>query len=130
MSRVGVPFAILRASCNPAIVITMKVPPTHTAENTRDARLWWTAGTRTPNAIATRLHPATFLGATVRNIVEAMIVEIAAATPNKGQVQPNTAGSLMRLRATAGMNVAGIMYPNPNAPYQPIRIQAERFSGG
>src|SRR6185369_10428138 len=116
MSLVGAPFAILRASCNPAIVITMNVPPTLTAETTSADRLLWIAGTRTPIAITTRLHPATFQGAAVRKTVETVIVEIVAASPNKGQVQPNTAGSLMRLRATAGMNVAGMMYPNPKAP--------------
>src|SRR4051812_25296024 len=116
MSRAGAPFAILRASCNPAIVITINVPPTHTAETKSDARLLEIAGTRTPKAITTRLHPATFQGATVRKTVETVIVEIAAASPNKGQVQPNTAGSLTRLRATAGINVAGMMYPNPKAP--------------
>src|SRR5882724_5830087 len=109
INLVGAPRATLLASCSPAIVITMKVPPTHTADTATDTRLSCRTGSNTPPAMTTRLQPAIFRGATACTIVETAIVDSAAARPNKGQVQPKTAGSGTRLRATAGRNVAGMM---------------------
>ena len=116
MSFVGSPPAILLASCTPAIVMTMKVPPTQTAEMARLRRLACTNGAATPAAMTRRLTAAVLRGGEERKIVVTKTVDTAAATPNNGQAQPNTSGSLNRLRAAAGMKVAGRMYPNPNAP--------------
>ena len=109
ISFVGEPVAIRLASCVAAIVITMNVPPTHSAETTSDPTLDRSTGAMTPVAITTRLHAATRLGGVSLKSFETATLEAAAASPKAGHAQPKTAGSLTSALAAAGMNVAGRM---------------------
>jgi hypothetical protein len=93
----------------PAIVITMNVPPTHIAETMVDKRVVRTAGSATPNAITNWLYAHARRGCRFPSIEEVSTVELAAAVPNNGQIQPNTVGSLIIERAAAGRKVAGMM---------------------
>ena len=93
----------------PAMVITMKVPPTQIAETMIEKRLVCTAGSATPTAITNWPYAHARRGCRFPVIEEIRTVELAAATPNNGQIQPNTVGSLIIERAAAGRKVAGMM---------------------
>jgi hypothetical protein len=115
-SRGAASPATRRPSCSPVIVTTMKVPPTQSAQRSRVATLVRSAGRSTPAAITTCARAQTLRGGAWRHQRPVATVEAAAASPNTGHVQPNTAGSGTSSRAAAGRNVAGTMYPKPNAP--------------
>ena len=79
-----------RASSIPAMVITMNVPPTHTAEMTIAGRLTSIAGIITPAAMTICPSAQERRGVKFRRTAATTTVEIAAARPNTGHVQPNT----------------------------------------
>ena len=112
----GSPPATRRASCSPPIVITINVPPTHTAQNISAARLRESISARSPAAITSWAKAQRRRGSMLREAHPTITVDSAAAKPNTGQVHPNTAGSGISSRAIAGRKVAGTMYAKPKAP--------------
>ncbi len=108
-SGVGSSGRASRASCSPAMVATMNVPPTNTAEAAMAGSVCTNRGRAVPSAITAcasaqirRREPRAAKRATAAT-------ERAAARPNSGHVSPNTSGSGARARAMAGRNVAGTM---------------------
>ena len=109
IKRAGTPRERRRASCRPAIVTTMKVPPTHTALTTMAHGPMARLGAMTPAAITHKDPAATRRGDARGKSLPTATVDSAAAAPNSGQAQPKTAGSATTLRAMTGKNVAGMM---------------------
>src|SRR5258707_606382 len=101
--------ATRRASCIPAIVTTMKVPPTSSAEAMMPARPGTARGIGTPSAITPcpAIHSARS-GRLPRKAAAAKVLA-AAAAPKRGHDHPYTAGSGNASRAIAARNVAGMM---------------------
>ena len=91
------------------MVMTTKVAPTQMAASAMPAIPGRTSGASTPAAM-TRCEPIQTLRVPKRRASGAAArVEAAAAAPNTGQVQPNSAGSPSASRAMAGRKVAGMM---------------------
>ena len=107
-ARARVP-AILRASCIPAMVITMNVPPTNRAAIMIPDRPCTTEGSIRPSAIA-RL-PAIQVPRCVMNrpTRAAKSVETTAAAPKTGHAHPKRRGSGTTSLAMTGKKVAGMM---------------------
>src|SRR6185436_9394640 len=101
--------ATRRASCIPAMVATMKVLPTQSADSMMPPMPAHATETPTPNA---RMKCAAIQRARYVRREEsqpAANAEITAAAPNIGQAQPNIPGSEITSLAIAGRNVAGMM---------------------
>lgn len=107
--RVGSPRLRALASCMPAMVATMKVPPTSSAASSTVSADRCSTGTRQPSAISAWLPASTWRRAIFGNARLAKSVEAAAAAPNTGQAAPKTAGSSTTARASTGRKVAGRM---------------------
>ena len=76
----------------PAMVMTMKVPPTHTADSSSVGMLTQSAGASTPAASTHFARVHNCQGASPRPSRALAKVESAAAAPNTGQIRPNIAG--------------------------------------
>ena len=97
------------AASMPDWVMTMNVPPTSSAATMTAAMLCHTATASMPSAITACAPRHTGLSSRACATRGATRQESAAARPNSGQAQPNTAGSGMISRAMAGRKVAGMM---------------------
>ena len=93
----------------PAWVMTMKVPPTSSAATITAARSCRSAATAMPSAIAACAPRQIRISPCRRASLGTIRQDSAAASPNRGQAQPNTAGSGMTSLAMAGRKVAGMM---------------------
>ena len=101
--------ATRRASCRPAIVTTMNVPPTSSAEAMMPARPGTASGIATPRAIVRCPAIQSARCESRARTATAANVLTAAAAPKRGHDQAYTAGSGMASRAIAERNVAGMM---------------------
>src|SRR5260221_403402 len=101
--------ATRRASFIPAIVTTMKGPPTSSAEAMMPARPGTPRGIVTPSAITPCPPVHTARSGRLPRKAAAARVLAAAAAPKRGHDHPYTAGSGNASRAIAARNVAGMM---------------------
>jgi len=101
--------ATARASCMPASVITIKVPPTRRAATMMPPIAGHATGSATPSAMTrwASIHRRRLPKSRPQRA--AASGETAAAAPKTGQDQPKTEGSLTTCRAMTGRNVAGTM---------------------
>src|SRR6516162_8015104 len=80
-------------SLMPAMVMIMKVPPTHNAESNNVGTLIHNAVARTPPVSTHFARVHNCRGSSPRPSQPLAKVESAAAAPNIGQIRPNVAGS-------------------------------------
>jgi len=94
------------------MVMTMNVPPTHSAANNSAARLVANTGVATPSASTNCAQAQSRRDESAGNRRMANTVEMAAAAPNTGQTQPNTAGDLITggLSWTRPVRLGGIQW--------------------
>ena len=91
------------------MVATMNVPPTSTADAARAHRACVASGRAVPSAMVPCASAQTRRRGQPDSQRAATATDRAAASPNSGQVSPNTSGSETSCRAMAGRNVAGTM---------------------
>lgn len=97
------------ASCRPAMLATMKVPPTSTADAASDQSACVINGSAVPSAMAPCASAQTRRRGQPGSHRAAAATETAAASPKIGHVRPNTSGSSTSWRAMVGREVAGTM---------------------
>ena len=104
-SDVGLAGSRSRASCMPAIVTTINVPPTRTALMVSPQSDGIASGMAVPIAMVPCASAQTRLRGHAERNRAATMTEIAAANPNKGQMRPKTSGSSTFCLAMAGRKV-------------------------
>ena len=108
-SGVGLEGIRSRANCRPAMVATMKVPPTKTAEAVSIHKDCWHSGSKVPNAMTAWAAAQTFLRGQADSQRDAKATDNPAAAPKMGQVRPKISGSETSCLAMVGKYVAGMM---------------------
>ena len=91
------------------MVVTMKVPPTRTAEAASTHKAGCSSGSTVPTAITPCAIAHTLRRDQPCSRCAAKATDSTAAMPKMGQVRPNTSGSDTSCRAIVGRKVAGMM---------------------
>ena len=112
-NTVGLAGIISRAICKPAIVATIKVPPTSTEHRVIDHKELKNKGSSVPIAMLPCASAHNVARGQLDIQPETAATDKAAANPKIGHASPNTCGSDVSCLAMVGRNVAGIMYPRP-----------------